>query len=69
MQLQLNVGQIYPMTARQNMTMRLQMGIWRISSAAVGQREVLDHCVTDAPYVVHKARDPRVKAKGPLNVK
>ena len=58
MQLQLNVGQIYQMTARQSTTMQLQMGIWRISTAAVVQREVLDHCVTDAPYVVNKETDP-----------
>ena len=40
------------MTARQDMTMQLQMGIWRISTASVQLREVQHLCVIDAPYVV-----------------
>ena len=40
------------MTARQDMTMQLQMGIWRISIASVELREAQHLCVIDAPYVV-----------------
>ena len=52
MHLPLNVGPTYLMTARQDMTMQLQMGIWRISTASVQLREVQHLCVIDAPYVV-----------------
>ena len=52
MHLLLNVGPTYLMTARQDMTMQLQMGIWRISTASVQLREVQHLCVIDAPYVV-----------------
>ena len=52
MHLLLNVGPTYLMTARQDMTMQLQMAIWRISIASVELREVQHLCVIDAPYVV-----------------
>ena len=52
MHLLLNVGPTYLMTARQDMTMQLQMGIWRISTASVQLREVQHLYVIDAPYVV-----------------
>ena len=40
------------MTARQDMTMQLQMEIWRIFTAPVQPREVQPLCAIDAPCVV-----------------
>ena len=54
----------YQVTARANMIMQTQMGIWSIFITVVRQREVRHHCAPDALYVVEKVK-PISPIKGP----